>query len=162
MIKRLFILLSLVFLFTNCAKEEKKVPDVKREINELPYLAFKNLDGSPATTRDLPGGSILILFNTDCDHCQREAKSIQENLSSFREFTLQFIASDSVENIQKFAREYGLDNQPNVRFGRAEGVDVYMNFGSIPTPAIYIYSKEKRFVKSFLGETPIDEIILSL
>lgn len=159
MIRKLLILLPLIFILSQCNKPEKKIPVAKNEINELPYLVFSNLDGTAASTRDLPGASILILFNTDCDHCQREATSIREKLSSFKGYTLQFIASDPVEIIQKFARDYQLDNQPNVMFGRAEGVDVYTNFGSIPTPSIYIYSKEKRFVKSFLGETPVDEII---
>ena len=159
MIRRLLILLPLIFILSQCNKPEKKVPVARKEINELPYLTFTNLDGSTATTRDLPGASILILFNADCDHCQREAKSIQEKLNSFKGYTLLFIASDPVDIIQKFSRDYQLDNQPNVRFGRAEGVDVYTNFGSIPTPSIYIYSKEKKFVKSFLGETPVDEII---
>jgi thiol-disulfide isomerase/thioredoxin len=159
--KHLLFLIS-VFLFTGCSKPEKKEPVVKKEVNELPYLAFKNLDGSAATTRDLPPAAIIILFNTDCDHCQREAKSIQENLDSFKEYTLQFIASDPEQNIQQFAREYKLETQPNVRFGKAEGPDVYMNFGSIPTPAIYVYSKERRFVKSFMGETPIEQIVMSL
>jgi len=162
MIKRVFFLMLVTVLFTQCTKEEKKPPVAQREINELPYLTFNNLDGTPTTTRDLPGSSIIILFTTDCDHCQREAKAIQENLPSFKESTLLFIAADPVESIQKFANDYGLANQANVRFGKAESVDVYMNFGSIPTPAIYIYSKEKRFVKSFLGETPVDQIILSL
>ena len=162
MMKRILFLILVTVLFSQCTKEEKKPPVVQREINELPYLAFNNLDGTPTTTRDLPGGSIIILFNTDCDHCQREAKAIQEKLPSFKESTLLFIAADPVESIQKFANDYGLANQPNVRFGKAESADVYMNFGSIPTPAIYVYSKERRFVKSFLGETPVDQIILSL
>lgn len=152
-----YVLLALV-MATGCNKPAKQEPVVVREINEYPHLAFKNLDGSPATTRDLPGSSILILFNTDCDHCQREAKAIQENLNAFQNYTLQFIAAEAPELIQKFAQDYGLSNQPNIRFGQAEGVDVYMNFGSIPTPAIYIYSKDRRLVKSFLGETPIEQI----
>lgn len=146
-------------LLMACAPEKKETPLVVQERNELPHLAFKNLDGTIASTRDLPGSSVLILFNTDCDHCQREAKAVQENLKAFTSYTIQFIASDTPEAIQKFSQDYGLINLSNVRFGRAEGVDVYMNFGSIPTPAIYIYSKEKKLVKSFLGETPIDQII---
>lgn len=162
MIKKNLFLLLFIILLTDCSKPEKKEPVVKKEVNELPYLSFKNLDGTPATTRDLPPASVIILFNTDCDHCQREAKSIQENLDSFKEYTLQFIASDPEQIILQFAREYQLDNQPNIRFGRAEGSDVYMNFGSIPTPAIYVYSKERKFVKSFLGETPVEQIVMSL
>ncbi len=159
--KYLFLLLS-VIAFAQCSKPEKKEAEIKKEVNELPHLAFKNLDGSAATTRDLPPASVLILFNTDCDHCQREAKSIQENLESFKDYTLHFIASDSEQNIEQFAKDYKLENLANVRFGKAEGQDVYLNFGSIPTPAIYVYSKERRFVKSFMGETPIEQIILAL
>lgn len=155
-VRHLIFVLVVAF---GCSKPVKQEPVVVREINEFPHLTFKNLDGSPASTRDLPASSILILFNTDCDHCQREAKSIQENLSAFQNYTLQFIAAETPEMIQKFAQDYGLANQPNVRFGQAEGVDVYLNFGSIPTPAIYIYSKERKLVKSFLGETPIEQII---
>jgi thiol-disulfide isomerase/thioredoxin len=160
----LLILLPIIFISSGCNKPEKKSqsPVGTKEINEFPYLTFTNLDGSPATTRDLPGASVLILFNADCDHCQREAQAIQEKLESFKKYTLQFIASDAPEVIQKFAQDYKLTNQPNIRFGRAEGMDVYTNFGSIPTPSIYIYSNEKRFVKSFLGETPVDEIIAFL
>lgn len=162
MIRKSLILLLLIIPFTQCSKPERKVEEIKKEVNELPHLAFKNLDGSIATTRDLPPASVLILFNTDCDHCQREAKSIQENLESFKEYTLQFIASDAEQSIQQFAKDYNLENLPNVRFGRADGQDVYMNFGSIPTPAIYVYSKERRFIKSFMGETPVEQIILAL
>ncbi len=159
--KTLFLLLSII-AFTQCSKPEKKVEEIKKEVNELPHLAFKNLNGPLATTRDLPPASVLILFNTDCDHCQREAKSIQENLESFKEYTLLFISSDSEQNIQQFSKDYKLENLPNVRFGKAEGQDVYMNFGSIPTPSIYVYSKERRFIKSFMGETPVEQIILAL
>jgi len=159
MIRRLLILVPLILVFAQCNKPENKNQVAKKEINELPYLSFKKLDGTVTTTRDLPGASIIVLFNSDCDHCQREAKAIQEKLSFFNDYTLQFIASDSVEIIKKFSADYGLDNHPNVQFGRAEGVDVYMNFGAIPTPSIYVYSKERRFVKSFKGETPVDDII---
>lgn len=162
MIRKILFLLFSIIVFAQCSKPEKKVEEIKKEVNELPHLTFKNLDGSPATTRDLPPASVLILFNTDCDHCQREAKSIQENLASFKDYTLLFISSDLEQNIQQFSKDYKLENLPNVRFGKAEGQDVYMNFGSIPTPAIYVYSKERRFVKSFMGETPVEQIILAL
>lgn len=162
MIRKILFLLLSIIVFAQCSKPEKKVEEIKKEVNELPHLAFKNLDGSPATTRDLPPASVLILFNTDCDHCQREAKSIQENLASFKDYTLLFISSDLEQNIQQFSKDYKLENLPNVRFGKAEGQDVYMNFGSIPTPSIYVYSKERRFIKSFMGETPVEQIILAL
>jgi peroxiredoxin len=150
-------------IFFNCAKQEKQDAEQPKEevkeINELPYLSYLDLTAGKTTTRELPGNSILILFNTDCDHCQHEAAEINEKAALFKDYQLYFIAADSIHQIQKFAQTYGLAAKANMHFGRAEFNDVFMNFGSISTPAIYIYSRERRFVKSFFGQTPIEEIV---
>lgn len=143
----------------SCNQSKRAEEPVKQEINELPYLSYQTLKGDTVSTRSLPGGSILILFNTECDHCQREAKEISEKIEAFKNYELLFIAADSVHKIDKFSRTYNLADKPNVKFGRAEFQDVFMNFGSIPTPSVYIYSRERKFVKSFQGETPVEELI---
>lgn len=144
----------------NCDQASKKsAENPNEEINELPYLDYKTLSGESSSTRNLPGASILILFNTDCDHCQREAKEIAEKSEAFKNYELLFIAADSVHHIENFAKTYNLTNKPNIKFGQAEFQNVFVNFGSIPTPAIYVYSRERKFVKSFLGETPVEEVI---
>lgn len=149
----------LLIALVGCGKEQKK--EVTAEpvlVNELPHLKFTTLEGTTTSTRNLETPLVLILFFADCDHCQREAQQIQKNLELFTGKNIQFISAEEIPVIQKFAVDYGLHNQPNVKFGRAESTDVYMNFGSIPTPAIYVYSADKRLVKSFKGETPVAEI----
>ncbi len=155
----IFLTLSAICLW-NCDRASKKTAEnSNQEINELPYLDYKTLSGESSSTRNLPGASILILFNTDCDHCQREAKEIAEKSEAFKNYELLFIAADSVHHIENFAKMYNLTNKPNIKFGQAEFQDVFVNFGSIPTPAIYVYSRGRKFVKSFLGETPVEEVI---
>ncbi len=159
MIMKKLLTIVLMIALVACTSEQKK--DVQAEpvvINELPHLKFTTLDGTATSTRNLETPLVLILFFTDCDHCQREAQDVQKNLELFKGKNIQFISANDMPLIQKFAVEYGLNNEPNVKFGRAESADVYMNFGSIPTPAIYVYSAEKRLVKSFNGETPVVEI----
>lgn len=151
--------LILVVLTGGCNQSKKVEEATNQEINELPYLSYQTLKGDTVSTRTLPGGTILILFNTECDHCQREAKEISEKIEAFKNYELLFIAADSVHKIDNFSKTYKLDDKPNVKFGRAEYQDVFMNFGSIPTPSVYIYSRERKFVKSFLGETPVEELI---
>jgi hypothetical protein len=143
----------------SCSQSSKSGEASNQEINELPYLSYQTLKGEPASTRSLPGSSILILFNTDCDHCQREAKEISEKIDAFKNYQLLFIAADTLDQIANFSKAYNLADKPNVKFGRAEYQDVFINFGSIPTPSVYIYSRERKFVKSFLGETPVEELI---
>lgn len=156
--KSISIYFVILITLLACSKKEKPL-ETAVAVNELPYLSYMSLDGSAQSTRTLPGSSILILFNTDCDHCQREASSIAEKSEAFKNYEMLFVAADSIHQISNFARTYNLADKPNIHFGRAEYQDVFLNFGSIPTPAIYIYSREKKLVKSFLGETPIEEII---
>lgn len=154
----LLLWLSIITLWS-CNQSKKSNEIAKPEINELPYLTYQTLKGDTVSTRSLPGSSILILFNTECDHCQRAAKEISEKIEAFKNYELLFIAADSVHKIDNFSITYDLASKPNVKFGRAEYQEVFMNFGSIPTPSFYIYSREKKFVKSFLGETPVEELI---
>lgn len=156
--KKLLLIILMTSLFA-CTREQKnEAQSDPVVINELPHLNFTTLDGTATSTRNLETPLVLILFFTDCDHCQREAQDVQKNLELFKGKNIQFISANDMPLIQKFAVDYGLSNEPNVKFGRAESTDVYMNFGSIPTPAIYVYSAEKRLVKSFKGETPVAEI----
>jgi thiol-disulfide isomerase/thioredoxin len=158
------IIIKIVFFFFalslwSCTQPKKEAEIPEQEINELPYLNYKTLDGEPSSTRALPGNSILILFNTECDHCQHEAREISERSEAFKNHELLFLASDSLHKIENFAKTYGLTNKPNVNFGWAEYRDVFKNFGGVSTPAIYIFSRERKFVKSFFGQTPIEELI---
>jgi peroxiredoxin len=156
---RNFLLIFIIIPFVSgCTKEEKQQSLPQQIINELPHLKFVSLDGTATSTRNLETPLVLILFFADCDHCQREAQEIQKNLQLFKGKNIQFISAEEIPVIQKFSVDYGLNNEPNVKFGRAESVDVYMNFGSIPTPAIYVYAADKRLIKSFKGETPVAEI----
>lgn len=155
----IFLLTLLSVALWNCNQAKKPDESAKPPINELPYLSYTTLKGEPQSTRAMPGGSLLILFNTDCDHCQREATEIAEKNEAFKNYELLFIAADSVHLIENFAKKYNLADKPNIKFGHADYQDVFMNFGSIPTPSIYIYSRERKLVKSFLGETPVEELI---
>ncbi|MBX2895445.1 MAG: redoxin domain-containing protein [Cyclobacteriaceae bacterium] len=157
-LRKLLLVLIIISFILSCAKEEKQQSAPQQIINELPHLKFISLDGTATSTRNIETPLVLILFFADCDHCQREAQEIQKNLGLFKGKNIQFISAEEIPVIQKFSVDYGLNNEPNVKFGKAESVDVYMNFGSIPTPAIYVYSAEKRLVKSFKGETPVAEI----
>jgi peroxiredoxin len=142
---------------------ENQVPEVSApEVNEYPYMNLESLDGKVQSARDLPGRSILIFFNPDCDHCQREAGMIRDHLDSFGAFSLYFISSDSLETIEQFAEEYGLAGKENVHFARTEVEEVIRNFGPIPAPSMYLYSGKKKLFREFKSETPIDQILGAL
>lgn len=126
--------------------------------NDLPDMRIRLLDQSDIYLKKLTGKVVLVFFQPECDHCQREASDISQNITAFKNVTLYFITSDSAEKIERFANEYKLHDQVNVFFGNASTESVLKNFGPIATPSIYIYSAEQRLIKAFNGEVAISEV----
>ena len=149
-------------IFFGCAGPSSKTQEPEQTAvpkrNDLPIMLINTLDQSPVNIQELTGKIILILFQPDCDHCQREAKEIREHLEAFNGYSLYFIAADTVAAIEKFGRDYDLLGHPNIHFAGTTVENVINNFGSIPAPSIYIYS-DQLLVQKFNGEVPIQKIL---
>ncbi|NJM25746.1 MAG: peroxiredoxin family protein [Bacteroidia bacterium] len=126
--------------------------------SELPNLLLTTTDGKQVNVNTLKGKIILVLFQPDCDHCQREAQEFRENLDSFRKYTLYFITSNPMPEIAQFATDYQLAGKPGVVFAYTEVMNVINTFGQVRTPSIYVYGPRGELIKSFNGETPVTTV----
>lgn len=147
----------LLILF-NCTPEKKQVEENPAVKNDLPDINLMLIQGDSLNASALSGKVILIFFGPDCDHCQRQAESIREQLDVFKNYTLYFIASSPDSEIIQFAESYHLLGYPNILFARAEIAEVIGKMGSMSVPGIFIYSAEKQLVKKFNGETAVNDI----
>lgn len=141
-----------------CSQSREENANAAAGQNDLPKMEVSRLDGTKVNINELKTKIVLILFQTDCDHCQREATAIQENISGFQSYELYFITTTSPADIEAFANQYKLSGYSNVHFCRTSNESILKSFGPIDAPSIYIYS-EKKLVKSFNGETDINEIL---
>jgi hypothetical protein len=156
------IILFAFIAFASCGQKDKEVSTpqtVAPAHNELPPIRLMTSNGQTITGKGLPGQSILIFFQPDCDHCQREAQAIANHLTAFDGYAIYFITPAAFDEIQRFAIEYGLDEKENVHFTRATTEDILGSVGAISAPSMFIYSAEKKLVKHLDGETTIDEIL---
>ncbi|MCC9136071.1 peroxiredoxin family protein [Pontibacter silvestris] len=146
------------------SKSEAKSVSTPKETatNNIPWIQLTRLDGSKIVAHDLESNVVLVVFQPDCDHCQREAKEISEHLSSFKKYDLYFISDAEMDKLSQFAKDYKLHGENNVHFVQATANDIFNNFGAIPTPSLYVYSDNGHLEKSFIGETPIENIMNSL
>ncbi len=126
---------------------------------DLPNMLLLKTDGSRETAKNIEGKAMLVLFQPDCDHCQREAVQIREHLPAFQGYTLYFISDAPPAQLAKFAQEYKLGNEPNIHFAQTSLESILNHFGPVDAPSVFIYSDEGRLKKSFIGETPIDQIL---
>ncbi|MGV3503657.1 MAG: TlpA family protein disulfide reductase [Adhaeribacter sp.] len=130
--------------------------------SDLPDLSGTRLDKTPLRLKEVKGPTVLVLFQPDCDHCQREAKEIKANLPAFKDYTLYFVSNYPLPALEQFATDYGLNQQPNVIFA-STSIDAILNtLGPQPSPSLYIYNDRGRLVNKFLGETPIGQILPAL
>lgn len=163
---------SLLFLccwiaILSCAPRNKKTEGSAIEKdslkNDLPKISLTTLDGKKIATENLLGHAvILILFQPDCDHCQREAEEIKKNIKSFEGYQLYFVSADSAEQVAKFASDYKLSEESNVSFATTKLQDVLSGFGPIPAPSLYIYNAAGNLVQKFNGETDINLVLKEL
>lgn len=138
--------------------KEKESSKTVNAVNDLPTMQITMLDDSQVSIHTLTGKIILILFQSDCDHCQREAREIRENLDAFNGYSIYFLSADEASAVHKFANDYNLLGQKNIYFARTTVDDVIKNFGSIPAPSVYVYANQ-RLVQKFNGEVAIEKIL---
>ena len=157
-----FVAVTLSLTLVCCGSKPEKQPEAKvvqPEINDLPPVTLIEPNGTQFSTRSLPGNTILIFFGANCDHCQREATQIHKNLKAFEHYTLYFISMDPFPVIDKFAQDYNINNQPNIRFMRADGASVSNSLGYLQTPTILVYAANRKLIRRFDGETKVEEIL---
>lgn len=169
---QLLALFSIV-LFAACGKQSNSetnpgqgstdtvaaAPAPKPAKNELPELTVNLLNGTPVNLRTLKGKVILILYQPDCDHCQRESTALREHIEALQRYEVYFITAATVQEVEAFAAEYKFKDQINVHFALTPVEKIISTFGSISAPSLYVYSEDHALVKHFNGETPVEEIL---
>lgn len=152
----LIVVIGVIAFWKNDSTKAPATPEVL--VNELPPLNVIKTDGNSISLKEVEDKSVLIFFNPDCDHCQREATQISKQKNAFRDYRVYFISIDSLSKIERFAKEYDL-MENNFVFAQANGYEVYAAIGALQSvPAIFIYNK-KKLVKRTEGEVKLEELI---
>lgn len=138
---------------------EAPAASVAAASNDLPMLPLTRLDGTRLMVNKLEGSTVLVLFQPDCDHCQREATQIREHIEAFETYKIYFVSDAELPQLSQFATTYKLADQSNVYFAQTSINDILNQIGPIEAPSLFVYSADGRLVKSFIGETPIEEIL---
>ncbi len=137
-------------------KAAEKV-QAKEKIQTMPNFSFLALDSTVFSAADLAERkTILMYFNSTCEHCQYEASQISEQIDKFSKVNLLFVSEQNLAEIRTFSERYNLDKQENIKFLKAPDNGFYKVFGSSPIPSIFIYNTDKQLVKNYNGETKVE------
>jgi thiol-disulfide isomerase/thioredoxin len=164
-VRNVILSVSLVGGLAACQKEKPKdvvlnaTPTAPEptHVNEMPALLLNQTDGAQVSLRDKTGKVLVICFNPDCDHCQREAKLISGNKEMLKDYEVYFISPETMEMIVQFSKDYNLI-EPNIHFTHAEGPNVINALGPITTvPTFFVYHDQKQVARSE-GEISLEKL----
>ncbi len=154
------VFLLLVFLGYGVISKLGDKHRIQNTLNTIPNFSFKTLQESSFTHMDLKNNSntVFIYFNSTCEYCQEEAKSIASNSSMFSETQILMVSSQSRSEIEEFAADYGLDEYRFITFLQDDQDVFSRDFDATSIPYILIYDKNKNLVKRHKGQLNINYV----
>ncbi len=103
--------------------------------------------------------TIVVYFDSGCDHCQYELNQIFINKNSFKDSDIILMSSELISTIKHYAERNCPRDLGNIRFTKINQDEAYETFGSLAVPQIFIYGADGILIKEFKGETKIDVVL---
>ena len=145
--------ISMIIVRKNREKEQQQL-----FVASLPSFSnLKKLDNFKLNTP-----SVFIAFHPECEHCQYEAKSLNERHNDLKKAQIIMFTSAKDSLVQVFAHSFGLDTIDNIKVISDEKNEMRTAFGVKAIPTIFIYDAKRKLVKQYNGETKVDAVIKAL
>ncbi|AUD04906.1 peroxiredoxin family protein [Spirosoma pollinicola] len=135
----------------------------KQEANErvqtLPNFKAEGINNVPISQADFQNKpAVLLYFNSDCDHCQREADELRQQANKLDSAQVLMLSSEPVAVLQAFARAHKLNTVSTLQVAHIDRKTAYETFGFAAVPDLLIYHADGSLAKRFRGETSVDAI----
>lgn len=160
MLKGKFLpLLCLLLVFTSCKTQKNQIEAAK----EIPYFTFYTLNSERFTkdSFDNERTKLILYFNSECDHCEKQAKWLRKEIHQFSDLELTFISFEEMSAIKAFRNELDF-TQKNITFLQDARLTFADKFGVGRFPSILLYTKKGKLIHKFEGETKVEAILAYL
>ena len=157
---RKFALYTIFILFVSC--RFRKDREYVAKIDQLPTFQIISLDSSRfIDTKTLAAGKALIFFyfDPDCEHCQKETKTILTHIDRLSNVQIYLVTNGLDSSVKTFCKKLRPDTLENVMIGRDYQYSFYRAFVPPTVPYVAIYNSRKKLTKVYIGETNINYVI---
>ncbi len=128
--------------------------------NVPPFSIINVADSSKFTKENLAKkkATLIIIFSPDCDHCQYETKELTKHIALFKKAQIILASPKGYTEVKKFYEDYNISQHPNIIMGTDPSYFFGTFFKVRSFPSIFLYDKKGKFVKSFDGNTSVQQI----
>ncbi|OPC62425.1 hypothetical protein BAY13_06285 [Elizabethkingia bruuniana] len=146
----------MIYLFNSFQKKKDKIDKLK----QIPSFVVTDVNGKAITQNNLSNGNkVLVYFSPTCHFCKAEAEELSKINSKYPNIQWLFIASESVDEINAFAKQYNLNGEDNILWTRDDKAKVYQIFGMTNVPYFLAYDSDNKLVFRNAGSVKIEKII---
>ena len=166
------LLLPVFFVFAKKKKKEtKQVKQAEVKVTDtidyrkigtpLPQVRFFTKEGKYITNESIKNDAhlIIMMFNPTCEHCEDQAMKFKENIFLFRKSNLVLVAASvMVPHLGFFINNTKIAEYPTIQVSVDSSNFINKTFLYQPLPQINIYDKDRKLIRVFSGETPMDSL----
>ncbi len=113
------------------------------------------------TDKDITNNANLfvLMFNPTCGHCQEETHLLEKNIFLFKQSHIILMAAPAVEEYMEFFENATkVSEYPSIKVGVDNSGFIDKTFNYTGLPQINIYDKNRKLIKMFNSDTPIDSL----
>ncbi|MCH5598137.1 peroxiredoxin family protein [Niabella ginsengisoli] len=167
LVKRLIILLLLIvvgFLGYKIISTINKKANTEERIAKLPAFTFYTLNNIVFANDSLSKNksTVVIYFNTGCEHCQYETEQIIKHTDQLKHANFLLASVQPINELKKFDSTYHLSSYPFIKLVNDKDNIMRNIFGANTVPTIFIYDTNNRLIKKYTGEVKIEAIVKAI
>lgn len=143
------------------SKTDTAKVDYKSVGAPMPPLRVVTMKGKSVTDKDLKNNANLfvMLFNPTCEHCEEQTETFKEHIDLFKKTKLVLMAgSMMMPYLEFFENAHKVSEYPKMVVGVDSSGFIDKTFLYNNLPQINIYDKDRKLVRVFTGDVPMDSL----
>lgn len=129
----------------------------------LPSFSFYDLTRRPFAANKLKRGVpvCIIYYNSECEHCQKEAIEIRKNIDALKGTQIIMVSTNAPETTKLFIKDHRLEKTDFIWLFDKDFCFAQW-FGNSLVPSVFIYDSHQTLIKEYVGEVKIEAILENL
>jgi len=101
----------------------------------------------------------VMMYNPTCGHCQEETQLLEKNIFLFKKSHILLMAAPAMDTYMDFFENITKVSQyPSIKSGLDNSGFIDKTFNYTGLPQINIYDKNRKLLKMFNSDTPLDSL----
>lgn len=102
---------------------------------------------------------LIILFNPDCEHCQKETEEILDSMNHFKHIQIIMATMMPFDKMTEFYKKYNLAKYKNIVVGQDTQYFLPVFYMVSNLPYLALYNKKGELITTYEGAVPIHRVI---